>query len=151
MQTITVETIRILKPDKTGKQRVFLFLPDNKYKKKRQIGYIKEKTFYTYRNPENIRASNSIWFNYKLISQGGSYFDLICIEYGLVYQLWTSRQKILKCGSLLHFRNNQLEKKIFLPLRYFKQSKTDADTELRFLHNNSVKRPAILQYNLTGG
>ncbi|MCX6163627.1 MAG: hypothetical protein NTU73_02000 [Ignavibacteriae bacterium] len=116
METIT------LKPN----GRVLLFLPDTNYKSVRQIGYIKDRTFNTVRKPENHRYNklNAIGLNYKFLSQGGSYFDLISIEYGFE-TLETSREYFLEFGDFLHFKNNGLDKQLFLSLDRFGMDKAN--------------------------
>jgi hypothetical protein len=117
METITI------KPN----GRVLLILPDTSYKPIRQIGYIKDRTFNTVRKPENHRYNklNAIGLNYKFLSQGGSYFDLINIEYGFE-TLETSREYFLELGDFLHFKNNGLDKQLFLSLDRFGMDKVKA-------------------------
>lgn len=138
MDTITID----------NNDRVYLNLPDAAYKSKRQIGYLKERTFHTFRNPDKhtYKKTNSLGLNYKLLSQCGEYFDFIQIEYGLNTILETSREYFLKYGEFLHFKNNGLEKQIFLRLELFgmdkvledKKSKPDnKNKEIRKSGNNS--------------
>lgn len=110
METITI------KPN----GRVYLTLPNKEYKPKRQIGYIRERTFHTFRKPENhfFRKLNAIGLNYKLLSMGGNCFDLIEVEFGFEI-LKTSRKYFLEHGEFLHFSKNKLDKQIFLKLDLF--------------------------------
>lgn len=110
METITI------KPN----GRVILILSDTGYKPVRQIGYIKDRTFNTIRKPENQKFNklNALGLNYKLLSQGGSYFDFVSIEYGFE-TLETSREYFLEFGDFLHFKNNGLDKQLFLSLDKF--------------------------------
>lgn len=108
---------------KTGK--VTLTLPDNPYKKNRYLGDIKDRIFYTYKSENQLfRASNSFGINYKFLSEYGRYFDNICIEYNNRYY-FTSRNYFLYYGELLYFKNNGLDKQIFLPLDMFGKEKAD--------------------------
>lgn len=100
--------------------RVYLTLPDKSYKPVRQIGFLKDKTFCTYRNPENMyfKKIGGIGINYKLLSMGGSYFDKMRIEYGFEI-LETTREYYLEFGEFLHFSKNKLDKQLFLKLELF--------------------------------
>ena len=102
--------------------RVFLNLPDKTYKPNRQIGRIEfdNKKFKTYRDPKNqfFKKLGAIGLNLKLLKQGGSYFDTIEIEYGLD-NLSVSREVFLEKGKILHFKNNNLDRQIFLSLDLF--------------------------------
>ena len=110
METITIK----------NNGRVYLTLPNKEYKSKRQIGYIRERTFYTFRKPENqfFRKLNAIGLNYKLLSMGGNCFDTIEIEFGYEI-LKTSRKYFLEFGEFLHFSKNHLDKQLFLRLDLF--------------------------------
>jgi len=134
--------------------RVFLLLPGKSYKPVRQIGYIKDRIFNTVRKPENqyFRNLNAIGLNYKLLSQGGAYFDLISIEYGFD-RLETSREYFLEFGDFLHFKENNLDKQIFLSLDKFGMDKVkEFDklkvSELKERFNKFEKTVSNIQENL---
>lgn len=102
---------------KTGK--VTLCLPDKEYKPKRNLGTIKDRTFYTIRIEDHLfRASNSFGINYKFLNEYGKYFDSVCFEYYGKYY-FTSRAYFLHHGHFLHFKGNGLDKQILLPLEMF--------------------------------
>lgn len=109
--------------EKSG--NVTLILPDTKYKPKRNLGTIKDRTFYTIRFDNQLfRASNSFGINYKLLSEYGNYFDSICIEYEGRYY-FTSRRYFLHHGHFLHFKDNGLDKQLLLPLEMFGMDKAN--------------------------
>jgi hypothetical protein len=148
------ETITIKPADRSGRQRVFLILPGKAYKPIRQIGYIKDRIFNTVRKPENqyFRNLNAVGLNYKLVSQGGAYFDFVKIEFGFQI-LETSRLFFLEYGSFLHFKNNGLDKQIFLSLDKFGMDKVkEFDklkvTELKERFNEFEKTVSNIQENL---
>lgn len=105
--------------------RVYLHLPEKSYKPNRQIGRIEfeNKKFKTYRDPKNqfFKKLCAVGVNLKLLKQGESYFDTVEIEYGLDI-LTVSREVFLEKGKILHFKNNNLDKQIFLSLDYFKKN-----------------------------
>lgn len=115
-----MDTQEAIKIEQNG--RVFLNLPDKTYKPNRQIGRIEfeNRTFKSYRDPKNqfFKKLGAIGVNYKLLKQGGSYFDTIEIEYGLD-NLTVSREVFLEKGKILHFKNNNLDRQIFLSLDLF--------------------------------
>jgi hypothetical protein len=114
-----METI-LIKPN----GRVLLILSDTSYKPIRQIGYIKDRTFNTVRKPENQKFNklNAIGLNHKFLSKGGSYFDFIKIEYGFE-MLKTTREYFIEFGDFLHFKNNGLDKQLFLNIELFGMDK----------------------------
>lgn len=116
----TDETIKV---ETNG--RVFLKLPEKEYKPTRQIGRIEfeNRKFKTYRDPKNqfFKKLGAIGVNFKLLKQGESYFDTIEIEYGLD-TLTVSREVFLEKGKILHFKNNNLDKQIFLSLDLFEKN-----------------------------
>lgn len=109
------------------KGRVFLFLPDKSYKPKRQLGFIKDRTFITYRKPDNhyFIKFNAVGLNYELINRGGYLFDKIKIEFGF-NTLETSRKYFLANSKFLHFKRNGLDKQLFLNLNMFGMDKAEA-------------------------
>lgn len=112
-----------IKLGKSGK--VTLILPDKKYKPKRDLGTIKDRTFYTIRFDNQLfRASNSFGINYKLLNEYGKYFDSVCIEYYGKYY-FTSRAYFLYHGQFLHFKGNGLDKQLLLPLEMFGMDKAN--------------------------
>lgn len=124
--------------------RVLLILSDTSYKPVRQIGYIKNRIFNTIRKPESHRYNklNAIGLNYKLLSQGGSYFDLISIEYGFE-KLETSREYFLEFGDFLHFKNNGLDKQLFLPIDEFGMDKVQEWENEKNNKNNLPKENSL--------
>lgn len=108
------ETIQI---EKNGK--VFLILPNKKFKSKRMIGYIRNRTFCTKRKENHLyREYNAFGLNYKLLNEGGKHFDNIQIEYDFKI-LETSLRYYLANGKFKHYQQNNLEKQIFLPLELY--------------------------------
>ena len=121
----------IFQSDEGGGQKVFLILPEKKYKAKRFIGYIHNSVFYCQRNKNKnqiYRHSNTINFNYKLINEGS--FDLICVTVNFE-ELWTSRLRILKSGKFINYSKNYLDKQIGLQLSEFKHSRSEALIEFQ--------------------
>jgi hypothetical protein len=106
---------------------VRLELEGKQYKPKRTIGKIQNRTFYTYRNPDNMyfKKLNAVGINYRLLAEGGTHFDYIKINYGLT-SLETTRKYFLCKGSFLHFKNNNLDKQIFLNISDFGMDKAEA-------------------------
>ncbi len=99
--------------------RVFLILPDSNYKSERQVGFIKDRTFFTRRTERHLfRKLNAFGINYELLKNGGVYFDKICIEYGFE-KLLTTREFFLTNGTFLHFQTHGLDKQVFLPIEKF--------------------------------
>jgi len=114
METRNSEKIQI---EKNGK--VFLILPNKKFKSTRNIGYIRNRTFCTLKKENHLfREFNAFGLNYKLLNEGEKYFDLIRIEYDFRI-LETSRKFYLANGKFKHFQQNNLEKQIFLPLELY--------------------------------
>lgn len=110
------ETIEV-KPN--GK--VVLTLPEGKdYKQIRTIGFIRDRTFQTFRKSSNqyFKNLNAIGLNFKLISQGEKYFDWIKIEFDFEI-IETSREFFLEFGEFKHFKKNNLDKQLFLNLDLF--------------------------------
>lgn len=111
---------------------VFLTLPKKSYKRRRNIGKIANRTLFTFRHSgknQIYRHSNSINFNYHLLSNFGHCFDLICVNLeGGDY--WTSRQKVLKSGKFISYKNNGLDKQIGLNIYQFKRSRDEAVKEM---------------------
>ena len=108
------ETIKI---EKNGK--VFLILPNKKFKSTRNIGYIRSRTFCTLKKENHLyRELNAFGLNYKLLNEGEKYFDNIRIEYDFKV-LETSRKYYLAKGKFKHYQQNHLEKQIFLPLELY--------------------------------
>ncbi|MBK9333952.1 MAG: hypothetical protein IPM96_16475 [Ignavibacteria bacterium] len=108
------ETIKI---EKNGK--VFLILPNKKFKPSRCIGYIRNRTFHTLKKDNHLfRQFNAFGLNYKFLSEGEKFFDYIEIEYNFG-KLITTRRYYLANGSFKHYQQNDLEKQIFLPLELY--------------------------------
>lgn len=108
------ETIKI---EKNGK--VFLILPNKKYKSNRNIGYIRDRTFCSLKKENHLyRLLNAFGLNYKLLNEGEKYFDNIRIEYDFGI-LETTRKFYLANGKFKHYGQNHLEKQIFLPLEQY--------------------------------
>lgn len=106
--------------------RVLLILPEKDFKCVRQIGYIRDRTFCTTKKPEHLyKKLNAFGLCYKLLSEGGVYFDKIKIEYGFKV-LETTREFYLAHGEFKHYQNNDLEKQIFLPLEQYGMEKVKA-------------------------
>lgn len=104
---------------------VSLSLPDKDYKSVRKLGIIKDRIFYTTRKENQLfRKNNSFGINYKLLNEYGNYFDSICIEYEGRYY-FTSRLYFLRYGEYLYFKDNGLEKQLFLPRDKFGKDKSD--------------------------
>lgn len=102
--------------------KVYLNLPEKDYKPIREIGYLKGRTFHTSRDPNHIfRKLNALALNYELLSEGGSYFDQIEIQFGAAV-LRVSRADYLKNGVIMHFKNNHLDLQCFLALEHFKNA-----------------------------
>ena len=134
METITIK----------NNGRVYLTLPNKEYKATRQIGYIRERTFHTFRKPENqfFRKLNAIGLNYKLLNQGGSYFDKISIEYGFEI-LETTREYYLEHGEFLHFSKNKLDKQLFLNLELFGMDKVrEWELNISLIKKENLKETA---------
>jgi hypothetical protein len=117
METRTCDQIKI---EPNG--RVYLHLPPTKdYKAVRQIGRIifESKTFLTFRKSNHYyRKFKGLGINHKLLSEFGSYIDVVKIEYeGKI--LVTSRLFFLEFGKLDHHEANQLDAQIFLDLSLF--------------------------------
>ncbi len=105
--------------------RVLLTLPEKDFKSVRQIGYIKDRTFCTAKKQKHLyRQLNGFGLCYKLLSEGGIYFDKIKIEYGFKF-LETTREFYLAHGKFKHYQNNDLEKQIFLPLEQYGMDKVE--------------------------
>ncbi len=114
METRNSEKIQI---EKNGK--VFLILPNKKFKSKRMIGYIRNRTFCTLKKENHLfREFNAFGLNYKLLNEGEKHFDNIRIEFDFGI-LETSRKYYLANGKFKHFQQNHLEKQIFLPLELY--------------------------------
>jgi hypothetical protein len=97
---------------------VKLQLPGKQYKSVRNIGWITNNEFHCERNENCIMRAfgGSVGFNYELMRKGT--FERVVVH--LPFKtLVTSRQTVLKFGKFLHFKKNQLEKQIFLPLSDF--------------------------------
>jgi len=144
MKTQKCETIKI---EKNGK--VFLNLPDKKFKSKRMIGYIRNRTFCTQRKENHLfREFNAFGLNYKLLNEGGNYFDLIRIEYDFGI-LETSRKYYLAKGKFKHYQQNHLEKQIFLPLELYGMDKVDSweqDQAKKHCVVKSEKKNYVIQF-----
>lgn len=137
----THETITVKTANSKAERGVFLHIPDAKFKKHRYIGYIKNKTFFTRRDihKHTFHRNNSIGVNYKLLSEGGKYFDYIVISYGSDL-LQTSREYYLKYGYFLHFKNNGLERQLFLKIENFGLDKVNRFENERVIQlNNQLK------------
>jgi len=115
-----METNETIKIEPNG--RVYLFLPPSKeYKQVRQIGRIifASKIFLTYRKQNHYyRKYKGIGVNYKFLSEYGSYFDTIKIEYDSQL-LITSRLLFLEFGKRDCHEANLLDEQIFLDLELF--------------------------------
>lgn len=137
----THETITIKPANLKGERGVFLHIPDAKFKKHRYIGFIKNRTFFSRRekHTHTFHKNNSIGISYKLLSEGGKYFDYIVIEYGSDL-LQTSREYYLKYGFFLHFQKNGLERQKFLKISDFGLDKVNRFENERVIQlNNQLK------------
>lgn len=113
---------------------VILRLPEGKkYKRFRCIGNISDGVFYTHRNSQNNQVyhySNSFNFNYRLISDFGDLFDVVCVNFeGQDY--WTSRERILNSGKYVNYKNNLLDRQIGVSIYSFKNSRAEAVREMK--------------------
>jgi len=144
----TQEKITVKRANSNGERTVYLTIPDAKYKPIRNIGYIKNRTFFTYRNKDNqtFNKTGAIGINYKLLKQGAELFDNIEIKYG-VDILQTTREYFLNSGYFLHFKNNGLERQIFLKIKDFgldKVNKSENDKVIQ-LNNELVRFADVLK------
>ncbi|MBX2992124.1 MAG: hypothetical protein KF749_13290 [Bacteroidetes bacterium] len=102
----------------TPSGEVQLHLPGKQYKPVRNIGWISNNEFHCERGENCIMRAfgGSIGFNYDLMKRGT--FERVVVH--LTYRaLVTTRESVLKHGKFLHFKKNQLERQIFLPLSCF--------------------------------
>lgn len=103
-------------------KKVYLHLPNKDYKATREIGYIENRIFHTSRKPTHVfRKLNALAVSYKLLSEGGIYFDKIEIQFGFDI-LTVSREDFLKNGVVLNFKKNNLELQCFLSLDHFSKN-----------------------------
>jgi len=81
----TQEKITVKTSNLKGERAVYLYIPDAKYKPTRYIGYIQNKTFWSYRDKttHTFNKLGAIGINYKLLKQGAKFFDFIVIKYGV--------------------------------------------------------------------
>lgn len=99
---------------------VRLTLPEGKeYKQSRTIGRINGDTYIVERSENCIMRAfdGSIGFNYELMRDG--IFSTVIVYFSSGRMLQTQRQTILDYGNFLHFKANNLEMQIFLPLADF--------------------------------
>ena len=135
------ETITVKPPNLKGEKAVHLYIPDAKFKKHRYIGYIKNRTFFTFRDKSihTFNKLNAIGINYKLLKQGSELFDYIVISYGFDL-LQTSREFFLNRGFFLHFKSNGLERQLFLKIENFGLDKANSFENERVIQlNNQLK------------
>ena len=90
------------------------------------IGKVDKRTLTVKRDPSKhlFRKFNAYGFSYDVMKQGSRYFDKIEVNTGFE-TLQTTREYLLKHGKYLHFKQNDLERQIFLPLEDF--GKADAE------------------------
>jgi len=139
---------------KNGK--IYLYLPNAKYKNKRCLGKISNRVLYQKKSKEKhlFRKTNSIGFNFDLINRGGAEFDLINVTLDFI-SLWCSRASILRYGTILNFSKTGLEKQVFLNLNFFKNSRIEALNEMEeiikkniFDIKPNIPKPENFQTNL---
>ena len=137
----THETITVKTANFKGERGVFLHIPDAKFKKHRYIGYIKNRSFFTFRDKSihTFKKLGAIGINYKLLKQGSELFDYIVISYGSDL-LQTSREYYLKYGYFLHFKDNGLERQIFLKIENFGLDKVNRFENERVIQLNNQLR-----------
>lgn len=111
--------------------RVYLILPDCKYKPKRHIGDLEKDVFYIYRRGNHIYNINeSIGIAYKFIMHSpDNLFKFICVN----HNLWTSRLKFILKGLYVEYKKNGLEKQKHLKITQFLNSRAEAEAELKEL------------------
>ena len=105
---------------------VKLQLPGKQYKSVRKIGWITNNEFHCERNENCIMRAfgGAIGFNHWLMTRLEFRGVVVHLPFKTLY---TTRQTVLREGKFLHFKKNQLEKQIFLPLSCFgKGLDTDA-------------------------
>lgn len=137
----TREKITVKPANSKGERGIFLHIPDAKFKRHRYIGYIKNRTFFTFRDKSlhTFKKIGAIGINYKLLKQGSELFDYIVISYGFDL-LQTSREYYLKFGFFLHFKSNGLERQIFLKIEDFGMDKANRfENESVIQLNNQLK------------
>lgn len=122
----TDEKITIKPENSKGERDVFLYIPDAEYKRHRHIGYIKNRTFFTsrWKSNQTFKKLSAIGINYKLLNEGGKYFDFIVVFNENVL-LQTSREYFLKYSYFLHFKKNGLERQKFLRISDFGMDKAN--------------------------
>lgn len=109
---------------------VYLYLPFKKYKRMRKIGELnlEKKTFYSVPKKSAkhlMRCNNSLGLCNKLIEDYSRYIRFVCIPFD-DEKLWTTKKRLRKLGTFLHFQKNDLEKQIFLRIDKFAKSKRKA-------------------------
>jgi hypothetical protein len=115
----------------TSDGKLFFNLPHKLYKPHRMIGEVKARTLTVKRDPIKhlFRKFNAYGFSYDVMKQGSQYFDKVEVNTGFE-TLQTTRNFVLKHGKYLHFKRNDLERQIFLPLDEFGKSDIQERKEL---------------------
>ncbi len=113
--------------------KVYINLPELKFKRKRFIGRIEKQTKTFYSSPRNTKKHlmkfiNALGISYDFIKNNGKSFKYICVTLDKK-KLWTSRKALFKYGQFLHFKKEGFEKQIFLKLKYWKRNKVSAQIE----------------------
>ncbi len=115
----------------TSDGKLFLNLLHKSYKPHRMIGEVKERTLTVKRDPVKhlFNKFHAFGFSYDVMKQGGLYFDKVEVNTGFE-TLKTTRNFLLRHGRFLHFKRNDLERQIFLPLEEFGKRDIEEKQEL---------------------
>jgi hypothetical protein len=128
--------------------KVYLNLPNKKYKPHRNIGDISGDTLHVYRNSVDQRFrqfGGSIGFNYELMRDGTFTNVVVHLPYG--EELVTTRKCILDKGKFLHFKKNDLDRQIYHSLENFGVERAKECEEKQ----KSARKPKGEQPSLFGG
>ena len=126
--------------------RVFLTLPNKKYKAHRCLGQISGNEFHCERNPERHlfqQFGGSYGFNFELMRDGT--FKLVIVQLPFSGQLITTRLHILEKGMFLNFKSNQLERQIFLPVSEFGLEKAQKSEHPIIKHALAIHQPSLFE------
>jgi hypothetical protein len=131
----------------TNDGTVRLYLPGKKYKPSRVLGKILGGDFHCERRRNHVfRAfGGSIGFNFEFMRDFE--FDKVIVRMSRSESLVTTRRHILRAGKFLHFKRNDLEKQIFLPLDVFGLAKAHEAEELERRKRDQEEAESI-QMNL---